>query len=119
MDADQGASELPRYLAALAEIGHPAGSPAVLRCLNSHSTQVRAAAARAAGRIGVEPALDRLQGLLGDSDWSVRLQAAHALLRFGEEGERRLSLAATRNEEPARETAMLTLAEHADHADAA
>ena len=90
MDADPGASELPRYLGALAEIEHPAGSPAVLHWLNSSSAQVRAAAARAAGRIGVEPALDRLERLLGDPDWWVRFQAAHALLRFGEEGQRRL-----------------------------
>ena len=114
MDADPGASELPRYLGALAGIEHPAGSPAVLHWLNASSAQVRAAAARAAGRIGVEPALDQLEQLLGDPDWWVRFQAARALLRLGEEGQRRLNLAAARNEEPARETASLTLAEHAD-----
>ena len=116
MDADPGSAELPRYLTALADIGHPAGSPVVLHWLNSSSAQVRAAAARAAGRIGVELALDRLERLLGDPDWWVRFQAAHALWRFGEEGQRRLNLAADRNEEPARETASLTLAEHADAA---
>ena len=89
---------------------------AVLHCLDSPAAEVRAAAARAAGRIGVEPALDRLERLLGDPDWWVRFQAAQALLRFGDEGQRRLQLAARRNEEPARETAALTLAEHADAA---
>lgn len=116
MDADPGSGELPRYLTALGDIGHPAGSPVVLHWLNSSSVQVRAAAARAAGQIGVEPALDRLERLLGDPDWWVRFQAAHALWRFGEEGQSRLNLAANRNEEPARETASLTLAEHADAA---
>jgi HEAT repeat protein len=85
-----------------------------LHWLDSSSAQVRAAAARAAGRIGVESALDRLEQLLGDPDWWVRFQAAQALLRFGKEGERRLNVAAARNDEPARETASLTLAEHAD-----
>jgi HEAT repeat protein len=113
MDADPWASELPRYLGALAEIEHPAGSTAVLHCLDSPSAEVRAAAARAAGRIGIEPALDRLERLLGDADWWVRFQAAHALLRFGEEGRGRLNSIALRNEEPARETAAITLAEQA------
>jgi HEAT repeat protein len=119
MSADSEASELPRYLGALADIEHPAGSPAVMHWLNASSAKVRAAAARAAGRIGVEAALDRLEQLLGDLDWWVRFQAAHALLRFGEEGRRRLNLAAARIDEPARETASLTLAEHAGHANAA
>jgi HEAT repeat protein len=114
MDADPRSGELPRFLAALADIGHPAGSMAVLHWLDSSSAQVRAAAARAAGRIRVEPALDRLESLLGDPDWWVRFQAAQALLRLGEEGQSRLNLAAARNEEPAAETASLTLAEHAD-----
>ena len=56
-----------------------------------------------------------LSCLLDDADWWVRFQAAHALLRYGEEGQRRLNLAAARNEEPARETASLTLAEQAEH----
>jgi len=116
MAADPGASELPLYLGALADMGHPAGSQAVLHWLDSSSAQVRAAAARAAGRIGVEPALDRLEHFLGDPDWWVRFQAAQALLRFGEAGERRLNLAAARNDAPAHEAASLTLAEHANAA---
>jgi len=119
MACDPRARELPRYLGALADIEHPAGSPAVLHWLDSSSAEVRAAAARAAGRIVVEPALDSLERLLGDPVWWVRFQAAHALLRFGEEGQGRLGKACARNEEPARETAMLTLAEHADFVDAA
>ena len=116
MDADAEAGELPRYLSALGELEHPAGSLAVLHRLDSPGAQVRAASARAAGRIRVEPALDMLAGLLGDPDWDVRFQAAQALLRYGENGQQRLQLAASRSEEPARETAALTLAEHADAA---
>jgi HEAT repeat protein len=119
MNADSGANELPRYLGALADIGHPAGAPAVLKWLDSSSAKVRAAAARAAGRIGIASALDRLEALLGDPDWWVRFETANALLRLGSEGQRRLILAAAGNQEPARETAALTLAEHAEHADAA
>ena len=113
MGADPRASELPRYLGALAEFEHPAGSAAVLHSLQSPSAKVRAAAARAAGRIGIESALDRLECLLGDGDWWVRFQAAQALLRLGDEGKARLDRTAHRNEEPARETAALTLAEQA------
>ena len=109
--ADPWASELPRYLAALARFRHPAGAPAVLHGLASPAADVRAAAAHAAGRIGVTPALDRLEHLLADSGWWVRFQAAQALLQFGAEGERRLRSVARDGEEPARETAALTLAE--------
>ena len=113
MASDPRASELPRYLGALAEFEHPAGSAAVLHCLESPTAEVRAAAARAAGRIGIESALDRLERLLGDGDWWVRFQAAQALLRYGDEGRDRLQRTARRNEEPAHETAALTLAEQA------
>jgi hypothetical protein len=74
---------------------------------------VRAAAAHAAGRIGVAAALDRLEQLLADADWWVRFQAAQALAQLGADGARRLHHAASHGAEPARETAALTLAEHA------
>lgn len=109
--ADPWASELPRYLAALARFRHPAGAPAVLQCLDSPAAEVRAAAAHAAGRIGVAAALDRLEQLLADADWWVRFQAAQALAQLGADGERRLRHTARHGEEPARETAALTLAE--------
>jgi HEAT repeat protein len=111
--ADPWASELPRYLAALAEFEHPAASPAVLHGLQSPSPQVRAAAARAAGRIGVEQAVDGLDRLLDDPDWWVRFESARALLRLGDEGAARLRRAARRKAEPAHETAALILAETA------
>ena len=113
MAADPAADELPRLLAALAQFEHPAGSGAILHCLQSTSARVRAAAAQAAGRILVVPALDRLEQLLGDDDWWVRFDAAQALLRFGEEGRRRLQHLARQAAEPAHETAALVLAEQA------
>jgi len=82
----------------------------------SPSAEVRAAAARAAGRIVVATSLDRLEQLLGDPDWWVRFNAAQALLRFGDRGHLRLQRAAVRCEEPASETAVLTLAEQTDAA---
>lgn len=109
--ADPWASELPRYLAALARFRHPAGAPAVLHALASPAAEVRAAAAHAAGRIGVAGALDRLEQLLSDSGWWVRFEAAQALSQLGEDGERRLRRIARVGDEPARETAALTLAE--------
>ena len=111
--ADPWAGELPRYLAALARFRHPAGAPAVLHGLGSPVEAVRAAAAHAAGRIGVAAALDRLEQLLADPAWRVRFEAAQALLKLGSEGERRLRHVARDGEEPARETAVQILAEHA------
>ena len=111
METDPRARELPLYLEALAQFEHPAGSPAVLCCLGSASAPVRAAAAYAAGRIGIEAALDRLENLLGDSDWWVRVRTAQALVRLGAGGQQRLRHAAGHAAEPARETAAVILAE--------
>ena len=105
------ASELTRYLEAIGEFGHPAGSPVVLPGLESPIAEVRAAAARAAGQIGMASALAGLERLLADTDWWVRFHAARALLRLGEEGTARLLNAARRSVEPAGETARRTLAE--------
>jgi HEAT repeat protein len=109
--ADPRSDDLPRLLNALALFAHPAGSAAVLRALDSPSPKVRAAAARAAGRIGIGCALPRLEARLGDPDWWVRLRAAHALMRLGETGQAALRRVADAGDEPARETAALTLAE--------
>ena len=116
LQADHWASELPHYLEAIGDLGHPAGTPAVLQGLDSRSTEVRAAAARAAGRIVALAALPRLERLLGDPDWWVRFHAARALLQLDSAGETLLRRAALRVDEPARETAVLTLAEQEDAA---
>ena len=113
MSVDRSARELRWFLGALARFEHPAGSAAIQYCLGSPAAEVRAAAALAAGRILVATSLDRLEQLLGDPDWWVRFEAAQALLRFDDRGHERLRRAADGSEEPARETAALTLAEQA------
>lgn len=102
---------LPRLIEALGEFGHPAGAAAVVHHLDSPDAGVRAAAAQAAGRIGIVAAREKLGTLLGDSDWWVRLRAGQALVRLGRPGEDLLEVVAAYGEEPARETAALTLAE--------
>lgn len=102
---------LPRYLKALGEFGHPAGTPAVERALASANWAARATAAHAAGRIGVVEAAPRLAELLGDHNWWVRFRAGEALTRLGPEGERLLEETARDGPERAREAASLTLAE--------
>jgi HEAT repeat protein len=109
--ADSDDPVLPRYLGALADFAHPAAEPAVKRCLGSPSPEVRAAAARAAGRIGLTPLAPYLKELLADSDWWVRFRAGEALTLLGEEGVRLLRETAELEREPARTAATLTLAE--------
>ena len=103
--------ELPRYLRALADFGHPAAEPAVRAALDSPGWEARAAAARAAGRIGLATLGPKLRKLLGDSEWWVRFRAAEALARLGDPGVRLLKEAANDAAEPARTTAALTLSE--------
>jgi HEAT repeat protein len=110
-DCGPAAAELPHYLSALGEFGHPDGATAVEARFVSPSADVRAAAASAAGNIRTVSALDGLERLVGDSDWWVRLRSAQALLRFGDLGAQRLQRLAVQAGEPARETAELILAE--------
>ena len=109
--ANVEADELPRYLAALGAFGHPAAARAVTRRMDAPLAQVRAAAAEAAGRIGIVEADERLGDLLGDTDWWVRLRAAEALVRLGPRGLSVLQAVAESGAEPARCTAALALAE--------
>lgn len=111
LTADSDDPVLPRYLGALAGFAHPAAEPAVKRGLGSHSPEVRAAAAFAAGRIGLTPLGPHLKELLADSDWSVRFRAGEALASLGTEGIRLLHETAGLGREPARTAAALTLAE--------
>lgn len=101
---------LPRYLRALGEIGHPVGARAVAAHFGSPIAEVRAAAAEAAGRIGMIDAAGRLESMLADEAWPVRFQAGRALVRLGKSGLSRLESRA-RDEGLAGETAALTLAE--------
>lgn len=109
--ADSEDPVLPRYLNALGDFAHPAAEPAVKRGLGSPSPEVRAAAARAAGRIGLTPLAPHLRELLGDADWWVRFRAGEALTLLGAEGVRLLRETAEGGSGAAQTAAALTLAE--------
>lgn len=102
---------LPRYLRALGAFAHPAGERAVKRGLGSPSWEVRAAAAEAAGRIGLSTLGAQLRELLADPIWWVRFRAGEALARMGEDGAALLRQAAKYSPEPGRSAALLTMAE--------
>ena len=109
--ADPDDPALPRYLRALGWFGHPAAEPAIRRCLGVPYRDVRAAAAEAAGKIGLASLAERLKLLLSDPEWWVRYRAAEALTRVGPEGARLLRQTAGTACEPARSAAALTMAE--------
>jgi HEAT repeat protein len=109
--ADPMSVELPRYLRSLGEFAHPAGAPAVEAALSSPAWWVRAAAAEAAGRIGMANSAERLALLLDDTDWWVRFRAGEALAALGDAGRRLLGETARGGPALARRAAALTLAE--------
>lgn len=111
--SDDDAPELPRYLRALGAFQHPAALPAIVRGLASSTWWVRAAAAEAAGRIGLYDTTGHLHRLLDDEDWWVRFRAGEALVRLGETGRRLLAETTRRGTDRARHAARLTLAEQA------
>lgn len=111
--ADDHAPELPRYLRGLAAFQHPGGAKAVLPRLASANWWVRAAAAEAAGRIGLAEATPQLRELLDDDDWWVRFRAGEALVQLGGRGLNMLAETSENGTERARHAARLTLAEQA------
>ena len=111
LGARNDAEELPRYLLALGQLGHPAARAAVIDGLARPSTAVRAAAATAAGRIGLLETADTLRMLLDDPEWWVRFRAAEALLDLGEKGRSLLHEAARTGDPRARDAARTMLAE--------
>ena len=111
LTSDSEDPSLPRYLGALGAFAHPAGEKAVKRGLGSHSWEVRAAAAEAAGKIGLVSLGLQLRELLADPEWWVRFRAGEALARMGEEGARLLREAAEHAPEAGRTAATLTMAE--------
>lgn len=111
MNADPCGEELPRYLRALGDFGHPAAAPAVEYALGVEAWWAGAAAAQAAGRIGLSETADRLVALLDDPQWWVRFRAAEALVALGEEGHRLLRETARRGSDLAATAARQTLAE--------
>jgi len=112
MAAPDGTVELPGYLRALGLFGHPAARAAVLDGLGRGSFAARAAAAGAAGRIGLVDLAGRLATLLDDREWWVRFRAAEALLRLGEPGVEWLRRQAREGSPLARSAASSMLAEH-------
>lgn len=111
LKADSAGEELPRYLRALADFGHPAAAPAVEYGLSSSAWPVRAVAAQAVGRIRLSNLSERLVALLADPQWWVRFRAGEALASLGEEGQALLREAAAQQLEPASTAARLILAE--------
>lgn len=57
--------------------------------------QVRAVAARAAGRIGLQDCMSPLNFLVDDRNWWVRFRAAEALFKMGADGITMLQIRAT------------------------
>ena len=108
---EQDPRHLTRYFRALGKFGHPAGEPAIKRGLQSRHWEVRAAAAQAAGRIGLAFLAPNLRQLLGDHEWWVRFRAGEALVRLGPRGAEQLREAAISGREPARTAATKILAE--------
>ena len=112
IDAPDGAVELPGYLRALGLFAHPAARPAILDGLSRSAFAARAAAAGAAGRIGLVEFAGRLAHMLDDREWWVRFRAAEALLRLGDPGEEWLRKQARDGSPRARNAAASMLAEH-------
>jgi HEAT repeat protein len=111
LSSDSEDPALPRYIRALGAFAHPAGEKAVKRGLGSPRWEVRAAAAEAAGRIGLTSLGALLREALADPVWWVRFRAGEALARMGAEGAALLRQAAARAPEPGRTAARLTMAE--------
>ncbi len=109
--ADEENEILARYLRALGTLRHPAGKPAALHYLGSATWWIRAAAAEAAGKIGVTEAIGKLDHLLGDPDWWVRFRAGEALAQLGTPGIEALRAAARSLSSDRQEAGALTLAE--------
>lgn len=113
LETDPASPALPRYLRVLAQFEHPGGTAAVRAALDSPGWATRAAAAEAAGRIGIVDARGALAGLLDDHHWAVRFAAAEALAKLGPPGLAMLGEAAASDQPRAREAAALILAERA------
>jgi HEAT repeat protein len=109
--ADPAAPEMPRYLEGLGAAGDQAAAPVVLTNLDSEPPAVRAAAARAAGRLGLVEAGPRLAKMLEDDDWWVRVRAGEALADLGELGQTLLQGVAHRGGGRTARAAQLAMAE--------
>ena len=86
--------DVPRLLRALGQLAHPAGADAVRFALGSPSPRIRAAAAEAAGKIGLVELTPELTALLAAEDWTIRFRAGEALVAFGGKGREALEAVA-------------------------
>lgn len=82
-------------LRSLTIMQHPASLSVIQKGLRDMHWQVRASAARAAGRIGFSECLSDLNFLVDDRNWWVRFRACEALVRLGEDGIEILKLRAS------------------------
>lgn len=82
-------------LRALSALQHPAAAEVVKRGLADMSWQVRAVAAKAAGRIRLTECGPALDFLMDDRNWWVRFRAAEALVKFGVDSIAMLQIRAT------------------------
>lgn len=112
LDEQADPLELAHYLRKLGDLGDFTAAPVVASGLGHPRPRVRANAAQAAGKLGLVTVVPRLGALLADGDWWVRFRAGGALVELGEPGRDRLRAAATGDRGIARETAVITLAEH-------
>lgn len=95
---------------ALGVLAHPRGTPALRPLLRDPDWSVRACAAQAAGRIGSPDLAHDLEETLNDENWWVRARAADALGALGAAGRAALSRIAQGQPSPARDAAVLSLA---------
>jgi len=79
LEALDGARDLEPLIAALDALFHPQDADRARRLLAHGEWEVRAAAARALGRLGGPDDFERLRAALGDRSWWVRYRAAQAL----------------------------------------
>jgi HEAT repeat protein len=96
---------------ALGRLMHPACAPALAAALNDADWQVRGAAARAAGDVGLIDLAPRLADHLSDRVRWISSQGADALARLGAKGLARLREAAREGSDAVARVASLTLAE--------
>lgn len=109
--ADSNDPTLPRYLRALAALGHPAAAEAVVDGLQRDNVNVLIAAARTAGTIGLTDCAPRLAELLEHENWWLRFRAGEALLRLGPVARETLMQKAVDGSPRAQEAALAILAE--------
>lgn len=78
-------------LEAIARLEHPDAEPIITKALNSPILEVKIAAIKACGEIGLESSISKLTGLLNSENWLVRFNAAQSIYMLGDLGKELLS----------------------------